>query len=328
MKVDFETHFYPKEYVRKLQDRNIPPRFVQDPQQGLILEYDTDIRIPRQKLLGKFTSVETRLLDMSRDGIDMQVLSVPLPGIDRLDPDSALSCCTIANDELSRICEAKPSKFCAFALLPVQSGYAAAQELRRAVKDLGFKGGYLHSNCAGKYLDSEEYLITLGEAERLGVPMFVHPTIPFNYRGMEKHRLASTFGLQADLSLSLLRFIFSSGLERFPNLKLIVSHLGSTLSFISHRIDDEFEFAKTPETMISRKPSEYIKRMYVDTVTIDPKPLEFAVEYFGSDHVAFGSDYPFWDTSAHVKAIEKSSLSREDKEQIYSKTAASLLRLN
>jgi aminocarboxymuconate-semialdehyde decarboxylase len=159
------------------------------------------------------------------------------------------------------------------------------------------------------------------------VPIFVHPTIPFDHKNMEEHRLASTFGLQVDLSLSLLRLIFSSALESLQNLKLIVSHLGSTLSFISNRIDDEFDFARTPETKIPRKPSEYVKRLYVDTVTVDPRPLEFAVNYFGSDHILFGSDYPFWDTSLHVKAISDSALCSDDKNKIFSETAGRLLKL-
>ncbi|MDG7001374.1 MAG: amidohydrolase family protein [Nitrososphaerota archaeon] len=327
MIIDFETHFYPKEYISKLRERNVPPRFVLDSQQGLVLEYDAKIRIPRQKLYSKFTDVETRQRDMVRDGIDMQVLSVPLPGADKLEPDASVKTCAAANDELANICQAHQTKFCGLALLPIQAGEAAADELRRAVNDLGLKGGYLHSSSNDSYLDSKECVMVLNVADKLGVPIFVHPTIPHDHKNMEQHRLASTFGLQMDLSLSLLRLVFSSDLESLPNLKLVVSHLGSTLSFISNRIDDEFEFAKSPETKILRKPSEYIKGFFVDTVTMDSRPLEFAEQYFGSDHMVFGSDYPFWDTSLHVKAVEDSSLSSDDKDRIYSKTATGLLKL-
>ena len=327
MIIDVETHFYPSEYIVRLKERNIPPRFLVDSEQSLVLEYDSNIKIPRQKLFGKFTDLETRLHDMARDKVDMQVLSVPLPGVDRLDPETSVKICTVANDELAQICAKHGTKFCAFALLPLQSKEAAVDELRRAVSDLGLKGGFIHSNCSGNYLDSSNHLLVMREAERLGVPIFVHPTIPFDHRDMEEHRLASTFGLQVDLSLSLLRLIFSGAIERLGNLKLIVSHLGSTLSFISNRIDDEFNFAKSPATTITRKPSEYIKRFYVDTVTMDPEPLEFATRYFGSDHIVFGSDYPFWDTSLHVNAVEKSALSLEDKRRIYSENLVPLLKL-
>jgi predicted TIM-barrel fold metal-dependent hydrolase len=299
-----------------------------DSEQGLILEYSSDIKIPRQRLMAKFCDLDTRKRDMARCGIDMQVLSVPLPGIDKLDLESAIKTCSVANNELSQVCERNSSFFCGLALLPIQSGEAAAHELRRATEELGLKGGYLHSNCGGKYLDSRDHEVLLAEAQRLGVPIFVHPTIPFDHHDMEQHRLASTFGLQVDLSLSLLRLVFSSALEHLPYLKLVVSHLGSTLPFISNRMDDEFSFARAPETKITRKPSDYIKTIYVDTVTMDYKPLEFAVQYFGADHVMFGSDYPFWDSSLHVSAVERSGLDSEEKEQIFSKTSSTLLKLD
>ncbi|MHB8565835.1 MAG: amidohydrolase family protein [Nitrososphaerales archaeon] len=327
MIVDFETHFYPREFISRLKERDNPPRFLLDSQQGLVLEYDSKIKIPRQKLLAKFTDLETRLSDMVNAGIDLQVLSVPLPGVDKLEPDFAIKTCAAANDEISKICQAYPSKFCGLALLPVQAGEAAGDELKRAVNDLGLKGGYLHSNCDGSYLDSKEHVAILAAAAKLGVPIFVHPTIPFEHKNMEQHRLASTFGLQMDLSLSLLRLIFSSAIEGLPNLRLIISHLGSTLPFISNRIDDEFGYAKASETTIPRKPSEYIKRFYVDTVTMDNKPLEYAVQYFGSDHIVFGSDYPFWETSLHIDAVERSRLAPAEKEEIFSKNAIGLLNL-
>ncbi len=327
MIVDFETHYYPREYISKLRERNAPPRFLLDSERGLVLEYDPKIRIPRQKLLSKFTDVETRLRDMRDARVDVQVLSVPLPGVDKMEPDFAVRTCAAANDALSQICQSNPSRFCGLALLPVQAGEAARDELRRSVSDLGLKGGYLHSNCGGNYLDSGEHLMVLREAARLSVPIFVHPTVPFEHDNMEQHRLASTFGLQVDLSLSLLRLIFSSAMEELPNLKLIISHLGSTLPFISNRIDDEYGFARAPETTIPRKPSEYIKRFYVDTVTMDSKPLEYAAEYFGTDHMVFGSDYPFWDTRAHIDAVERSRLTTTRKEEIFSCTAMSLLKL-
>ncbi|MGI0080158.1 MAG: amidohydrolase family protein, partial [Nitrososphaerales archaeon] len=253
--------------------------------------------------------------------------SIPLPGVDNLDPGLAVKVCKIANDGLAEVCGRSGSRFVGLAILPIQAGEEAGDELRRSVKDLGLKGGYLHSNSLGHYLDSAEYLSSMNIANNLGVPMFVHPTTPNLQAGMDEYRLATTFGLQVDLSLSILRLVFSSALESMPGLRLIVSHLGSTLPFISNRIDDEFQFAKSPETMIPRKPSEYMRRLYVDTVTMDPRPLEFAKNYFGADHIVFGSDYPFWETGLHVQAVENSSLATEEKEMVFSRTARQLLKL-
>jgi len=332
LKIDFETHFLPKEYIRLLKRRDDFPRFTAnsgDESSGLTLEYDPSIRIPRQRFLSKFTDSETRIREMNADGIDLQVLSIPLPGADKVHPDFAVELCRAANDGLAELTHRYPSRFAAFALLPVQAGGpVASNELRRAVKDLGLKGGFVHSNANGRYLDSDAHVTIMSEATKLGVPIFVHPTIPSSYTGMEQHRLASTFGLQVDLSLSLLRLVFSGIFDSLPSLKIIVSHLGSTLPFIMNRIDDEFAFARAAETKLSRMPGEYLRRLYVDTATMDSHPLEFAVRFFGASHVAFASDYPFWDTKKHVRAIADSRLAPPEKEQIFSGTAKFLLGLD
>ena len=328
MRIDFETHYYPKEFISKLKERSDYPRFTTDANGDLVLEYEQKVKIPRQKLMAKFTDRQTRLSDMAAAGIDLQVLSIPLPGVDRMDPKSAVETCREANNGIAEFCENNADKFVGFALIPVQAGEEAIEELRRSANDLGLKGVYVHSNTNGGYLDSKDYREVLKAACKLNIPVFVHPTIPFIHDNMEIHRLATTFGLQVDLSLSLLRLILDAGLEDNPDVKLIVSHLGSTLPFISNRMDDEFEFARAPETKISKKPSEYIRRLYVDTVTMDSRPLEFAMNYFGSDHMVFGSDYPFWDSSKHVNAVLKSNLSQDQKEDIFFRTASKLLNYN
>ncbi len=328
LRIDFETHYYPSGFISKLKERDEFPRFTTAEDGGLVLEYGQGVKIPRQRLLAKFTDKQTRLNDMALAGIDMQVLLIPLPGVDKMDSNSAVEICRIANNGIADFCESNSDKFVGFAILPVQAGEEAIEELKRSINDLGLKGAFVHSNTNGRYLDSRDYREILKIACKLRVPVFVHPTIPIFHDNMEKHRLASTFGLQVDLSLSVLRLILDSGLEQNPDLKLIVSHLGSTLPFISNRIDDEFEFAREPETKIGKKPSVYIKRLYVDSATMDCRPLEFAVQYYGSDHIVFGSDYPFWDSSKHVNAVLNSDLNEDQKEDIFFRTASKLLDLD
>ena len=212
------------------------------------------------------------------------------------------------------------------ALVPVQDSGGMREELKRSAGDLGLSGLHLHSNALGKMLDSKEHRDFFELASQMRMPVFIHPTIPYNVSGLTEYRLASTFGLQLDLSLSLLRMIFSGIFERSKGLKVVVSHLGSTLPYISHRLDDEFDAARPNDAKISNRPSEYIRKLYVDTVTKQVAPLEFAVRYFGSDHVLFGSDYPFWNTREHMQAVAESSISAEDKEKIFGTNALGLLR--
>lgn len=327
MRVDFESHFYPADYIEMLKKRSSPPKFTIDGEGKIHLTYSDKIVISRYKLIKKFTDPEERIKDMDACDIDVQVLTIPLPACDKLEAEEALNVCKVANDGLAQVCDNYPDRFVGLALLPVQSIDAAKDEFKRGVKDLGLKGGYVHSNANGKMLDSPEYTTIFRLADSMNVPIFVHPTIPSNSSNMENYRLANTFGLQVDLSLSLLKLIFCGTLEDLPNLKLVISHLGSTLPYIANRMDDEFQFIKPDDTCISQLPSSYLKRLFVDTVTRHEGPLRYAIDYFGSNHILFGSDYPFWNTTEHVDTVINLKLPPNEEGKLFGDNALNILGL-
>ncbi len=327
MRIDFETHYYPKEYVKLLEKRQTTPRFTRNDEGRIFLAYSEKIVIPRYATFEKFTDPKKRISEMDASGIDIQVLTIPLPGCDRLGAEEAVEACRVANDGLAHVCNEFPDRFRGLALLPVQSE-DAKDEFKRAVEDLGLNGGHVHSNANGKMLDSPEYEVIFEVANSLKVPVFIHPTVPFHGSGMDNYRLANTFGLQVDLSLSLLKMIFGGILERMPNLKIIAAHLGSTLPYISNRIDDEFQFIRPSDAKISALPSRYLKRFFVDTVTRDSGPLKYALNYFGADHVLFGSDYPFWNTKEHIETLDSLDVGAEEKYKFFGANAARLLGID
>jgi predicted TIM-barrel fold metal-dependent hydrolase len=326
-RIDFETHYYPREYIDLLKARSSNPRFFLDAEGRIHLAYNDIVTIPRFRLIPKFTDSEERMNDMRAMGIERQVVSIPLPGCDLLPSEEATRVCRAANDGLAEVCEKHPDHFTGLALIPVQDVEGMKEEFRRAVNELGLKGVHVHSNTFGKMLDAPEYQAVFEMANRLDVPVFIHPTVPFELANSGEYRIASTFGLQVDLSMSLLRMIFCGTLERLQGLNLVVSHLGSTLPYISNRIDDEFDTARGKETRIEKHPSEYMKKLNVDTVTRHIAPLEFAIQFYGEDKIVFGSDYPFWNSQEHISAIEESSLGDEGKEKVFSMNATRLLKL-
>jgi predicted TIM-barrel fold metal-dependent hydrolase len=100
-----------------------------------------------------FADIERRLADfdqlrletMDKAGIDLAVLSVTTPGVQaEADAKTAIGLAQDANDLLAREVQKRPQRYAGFAHLPMQEAGAAAAELQRAVKELGFKGALIN----------------------------------------------------------------------------------------------------------------------------------------------------------------------------------------
>jgi len=178
---------------------------------------------------------EKRLEDMDRVGIDMQVLSLAGPGLEVFETPVTITLARKANDALSKIIEANPERFAGFAAIPTQAPEAAAEELERVVKTLGFKGAKISSHVKGEYLDDEKFWVIFEMAEQLGVPIYLHPRVPppdmikpfLKY----KELAGPMWGFSVDAGLHALRLICSGLFDRFPGLKIILGHLGEALPF-------------------------------------------------------------------------------------------------
>jgi predicted TIM-barrel fold metal-dependent hydrolase len=121
---------------------------------------------------------ERRLAAMDAAAIDVQVISHTTPGVQSLDPDTAVPLARDANDRLAAAVREHPDRFAGFATLPTPAPEAAADELERAVAELGFKGAMINGHTAGRFLDDPAFAVLLERAERLGVPLYLHPTEP------------------------------------------------------------------------------------------------------------------------------------------------------
>lgn len=326
--IDFETHFYPQKYIELLKSRDSNPRLFLDAQGRLQLKYNDIVTIPRFNLLPKFTDATVRMNDMRSAGVRMQIVSIPIPGCDLLSAAEAETACKVANDGLASLCQRYPECFAGLAAVPVQGAVGMKEELSRAIDDLGMRGVILHSNAFGKMFDAPEYAAVFELAQKMDVPVFLHPTVPFSLSdNLVGYNLLPTFGFESDLTTSLLRLIYSGILVRLPGLKVVAAHLGSMLPMLAGRVDDEFDSNRTKDMAIDKHPSIHMRNIHVDTVTKHPIPLDFALRFYGEDRIIFGSDYPFWDTTDHVAAIENSSLGEDVKQKILYQNATRLLKL-
>ena len=324
--IDFHNHFYPADYVQELNSGNGYARVSTDAEGREIIEYTGDYNV----VVGPHVKLDDRLKAMDRLGIDLEILSLTTPGVERETPERGVRLARLANDGFRSICEKFPSRFRALAVLPLQDPGSSVDELGRAIQDLGLVGVILFSNVNGKPLDSRELLPIYEKAAKLGVPLFIHPTSPINSQAMEDFRLVPILGFTVDTSLALLRLVFSGVLERIPNLKIVVAHTGGVFPYLRGRIETGYNNYPECRVHIPSPPSVYFRRnVWVDTVCYDKDLLMSTHAFLGPDRILLGTDFPHQisDMEHAVNRIKGLQVSKEEKEKILGGNAAKLLNL-
>ena len=275
---------------------------------------------------------EGRISEMNRDGIDMQVLSLVSPGVQVFDAATGTAIAKIANDRLAKAVRKYPERFAGLASIAPQNPFEAAKELERAVKELGLKGALINSHTKGEYLDDKKYWVIFEVAERLGVPIYIHPRCPSP--DMIKPYLAyprlhtAMLGFSAEVSLHAMRLICSGVFDQYPKLTIILGHLGEALPYWLWRIDNMWQMRAFPNRP-KRLPSEYFQdNFYISTSGMfwEP-PLLCACMAMGADRILFAVDYPIESNEKAVRFMETVSISKSDKEKIYHINAEKVFKL-
>ena len=325
MNIDVHNHFYPKAYMEELGKGGGYARVERDAQGRLLIHYEGDYNI----VVGPHIDIEERLKAMDRCGIEMHVLTLTTPSVEREVPEKGVKLAELANDGFSQVVEKYPERFQAFAALPLQVPEAAAEELERAVKELGLRGGTLMTNVDGKPLDLDEFMPVYEKAVELDVPLFLHPTSPINSKAMEDYRLVPILGFGVDTSVAILRLVFSGVLKKLPRLKLIASHLGGVYPYLRGRIEIGFNAYPECKVNIDEPPSTYLEKIWMDSIIYDEDVLMSTLAYTGAEKIVLGSDHPhqIGDMANAVGRIERLDISDEDKERILWKNAAELLKM-
>ncbi len=325
MNIDVHNHFYPEAYMEELGKGGGYARVERDAQGRLLIHYEGDYNI----VVGPHIDIEDRLKAMDRCGIEMHVLTLTTPSVEREAPEKGIKLAELANDGFSQIIEKYPERFQAFAALPLQVPEAAAEELERAVRELGLRGGTLMTNVDGKPLDLDEFMPVYEKAVELDVPLFLHPTSPINSKAMEDYRLVPILGFGVDTSVAVLRLVFSGVLKKLPLLKLIASHLGGVYPYLRGRIETGFKAYPECKVNIEEPPSAYLRKIWMDSIIYDEDVLMSTLAYTGAEKIVLGSDHPhqIGDMANAVGRIERLDISDEDKEKILWKNAAELLKL-
>jgi len=273
------------------------------------------------------TDIDLRLRDMDACGMDMAVLSLTAPSVDLLDIDEGVALAQLVNDEIAGITKRHPGRFAGLATLPFRDMDRALEEMDRAIDQLGMQGVIICSNIAGATLDSPELLPFFEKANERGTPVFIHPTTPAAGETFKDYRLAPMLGFVFDTTITITRLILSGVLHKYPNLKLILAHLGGTIPYLIDRLDFCYQAYPECRVNIPNPPSEYLKLAYFDSVCFHKPSLMCALAFAGPDRVLLGSDYPhvIGDMRRAVDSIRDLDIPQEDKAKICGGNVAKLL---
>lgn len=337
--IDLEAHFYTESYIKYLRSRKDMPREV-------LREKDIQLLMAPDVWAPRSLKLEDRLLDMGEDriremdeaGVDIQVLSLAVPGCEQFEPEDGEAMARETNDELAEVIKKYPERYIGLAALAPQNPENAAQELERAVMKLGMKGAKLNSHCRGEYLDDKKYWPVFETAERLDVPIYLHPTWPspsiLKPYGDYGFPLAGPpLGFGADTCLHSMRLIYSGLFDRYPKLKIVLGHLGEGLPFWLYRID--FYWLKPwvageIRPKIKNKPSHYIINNFLFTSSGMHYLPAFVCAYMavGGDMIAFGADHPFETSKESLDSLGILPICNADKEKFYHINAEKILHID
>ena len=278
---------------------------------------------------------EYRLKEMDECGLSMQILSHAYPGIQGvLGAEEAVTKAKIINDDQAVMMQKYPTRFKGFATLPMQDPKAAADELERCVKDLGYLGALINGQTNGEFLDEDKFRIVWERAVALGVPIYLHPSDPVfdQMRIYEGYRpmLGPAWSWNVETASNVMRLIYSGLFEEMPEATLIIGHMGETIPYLMARIDEGYWQKGGPDTWkIDKEPSYYYKKNVMITTSgmWNPESLLCAVTALGADRIMFAVDYPYVHSSYTIGQIEKTPISEEDKEKIFHLNAKKLFGL-
>lgn len=279
-----------------------------------------------RKVPPQYLDVDAKLAAMDAAGIAMTALSINDPGPEWFGDDGP-AVAKLANDFIAGMVKKHPARFFGLCALPWQKPEAALDELNRCASQLGTRGLLLYTNLAGRFPDEPPFRPVLKRAAELGLPVLLHPAKPVTTEVVKDYEMTSTPGNMFDNTIALTRIIMSGLLDELPQLKLVCPHLGGTLPYIIGRLDHQVTVLKRGPRNLQRKPSEYLRHIWLDVVSPLPEAIAFARDLIGADRLLFASDHPWVQPSVIIEAMSGAGPTAEEKTKIGSLNARKLFSL-
>ena len=269
-----------------------------------------------------------RLQAMDAQGIDVQVLSLN-PYWYSADRDLAARLISLQNEKLVEICAAHPGRFAPLASVALQHPELAAQQLEEARMRHNMRGAAIGGSVEGIELSDARFDPFWKKAQDLELLIFIHPQQgPPTPRLRGNGVLANVIGNPLETTIALSHLIFEGTLDKFPNLRICAAHGGGYLPSYAHRSDHGcLVFPDQCKGItLKKRPTEYLKQLYVDSLVFTPEALRHLVAEVGVDHIMVGTDYPFpWTSEPVDHVLQTPGLTDDQRIAILSSTAARLL---
>ncbi len=329
LRIDIGSHILPEKYKKAL-DKAAPGHVQQNINNMLPTLWDLDLRF---RIMDKYDV--------------MHVLTLSRPPIEEViaNPRKALDLTKLANDEIADLVFKYPHRFpAAVASVALTTIDASLKELERAIVDLKFRGVQIYTHVNDKPLDSPDFEPLWEMMARYKLPVWIHPThgvTSDDYRSEKgtKYGTAGTFGWPYETTMAMTRLVFGGVLERWPGLKIITHHAGAFVPYYEERITAfqdlaEMQYKETHRLKLTLAPIDYYKMFYADTALYGNMPaLMLARSFFGTDHLLFGTDFPFAGHDGErvvrqtIDAIERMDIGDIEKKMIFEDNARKLIRL-
>jgi aminocarboxymuconate-semialdehyde decarboxylase len=268
---------------------------------------------------------------MDAQGIDVEAISIN-PHWYHLERDLAAEVVRINNETLAELCGARPDRFVGFAALTLQQPALAVEELERAMKRLGLRGAAIGGNVQGDEFADPRFHPVWAKAEELNALLFIHPQgVPeLSNRLGGNGWLTNTIANPLDTTIALSHLIFEGTLDRFPGLKILAAHGGGYLPSYAARSDNALRTNPAMDTGVKlrRKPSEYLRQMYFDTLVFTDEALRHLAAEVGVSQLMLGTDHPYpWQDKSVDHIVNCPHFTDSEKRLMLGETACGLLRV-
>ena len=273
-----------------------------------------------------------RLREMDEQGIDVEAISIN-PHWYREERDKAVEIVRINNETLAELCAAHPDRFVGFASLTLQFPDLAVQQLAHAVKKFGMRGAAIGGSVAGDEFADAKFDPVWREAEDLGILLFIHPqgTPALAPRLKGNGWLSNVIGNPLDTTIALSHLIFEGTLDKFPGLKICSAHGGGFLPHYAARSDNGLRVAPEMDAgvKLKKKPTEYMRDMYYDTLVFTDEALRHLAHEVGVDKLVVGTDHPIpWQAESINHILNCPHFDDAQKRMMLGETAAKLLGIS
>jgi aminocarboxymuconate-semialdehyde decarboxylase len=274
-----------------------------------------------------------RIKAMDEQSIDIEALSINPIFWYKAEPDLAAQVVKLQNEKLAEICAAQPDRFVGLASVALQHPDLAAAQLENAVKQLGLRGALVGGSVNGAELSDPKFHPFWAKAEELGVLIFIHPqgTAELSASGRLKGNgvLENVIGNPLETTIALSHLIFEGTLDSFPGLKICAAHAGGYLPSYAARSDQGcITFPQRCTKTLKKKPSEYLRQLYYDSMVFTPEGLRHLIAEVGASQIVLGTDFPFpWTKTAVDHILSTPGLSDAERAAILGETAEKLLAI-